>query len=98
MIQVGHFLGIYPFKKSLLKPIISLTGSILFVEGVRIIYELPYYKFTFIVYVFLLWTLYVIGLFALKLDDQDTYVLRKIAAKFPLFAKILPKSYRPEGF
>lgn len=98
MFQVGHFLGIYPFKKSLLKPIISLAGSILFVEGVRIIYELPYYKFTFIVYVFLLWTLYVIGLFALKLDDQDTYVLRKIAAKFPLFAKILPKSYRPEGF
>ena len=96
LFQVRHFLGFFPFKKSLLKPLTSLIVSILFTEGCRFAYQLPYYEFTFIFYVIVLWVTYVIGLFLLKLDKEDIYVIKKIAVKFPFIRKILPESYRLE--
>ena len=91
-IQIWYFLRMHPFKKSFYKPLLSIGISVLIEESLRFIYKIPYYQYTFIVYVMALWIFYVAGLFILRLDPHDVYVIRKITNKFPFLAKLLPKN------
>ncbi|MBL7996396.1 polysaccharide biosynthesis C-terminal domain-containing protein, partial [bacterium] len=94
VIEVRHYLGWYPFKKSLLKPIFSLVVSAFFVELLLLIYRLPLYQFTFVIYIFSLWGFYILGLFLLKFDNEDVFIIKKIAKRFSFVQRLLPKSYR----
>lgn len=93
MFQVKYYFGFMPFRKSLYKPLLSVSGAALLMEILLTAYKLPYYKFTFIFYIIFLWAVYIIGLFVLKFDSYDIHIIKKIGNKFPIIGKILPKSY-----
>ena len=94
MLEVKYFLGFVPFRKSLYKPALSILVSVVLVEILLSNYKLPWYQYTFILYVFALWALYVVGMFILKFDKYDRYIIKKIANRIPFLAKVLPKSYQ----
>ncbi len=94
MFQVWYYMGFVPFRRSLAKPVISILSSASIIELLLQLYRLPFYKFTFIIYILVLWLLYIIGLFVLKFDDYDRYIIRKVANKIPLLGRLLPNSYR----
>lgn len=94
MLEVKYFFGFVPFRKSLYKPVLSILISVVLIEATVSFLKLPWYQYTFIIYVFALWLFYIIGLFILKFDDYDRYIIKRIVDKIPLLAKIIPPAYR----
>lgn len=94
LLEVRYFMGYLPFKISLYKPFASIAVSILIIELLILMNWLPLYQITFIIYVIMLWAFYLIGLFLLKFDDEDVFVIKKITTRFPLIGKVLPERYR----
>jgi O-antigen/teichoic acid export membrane protein len=94
LLEVRYFLGITPFKKSLFKPVLSMFFSVGIVEGLLLGYRLPMYQVTFVLYIFLLWGLYFMGLFFLRFDEEDKFIIKKIMNRFSFLRRLLPSSYQ----
>lgn len=94
IVEVRYFLGFTPFTRLLLKPVMSMLISAGLIEFILFIYKMPFYKFTFVIYVIFMWVFYIIGLFVLKFDEQDRFIIKKISSRFSFISRLLPKSYR----
>ena len=74
--------GILPFNWSLLKPLGSALFATAVIYGLRLVVFVDHYLLQFITLSVLLWALYIAGIVALRLSDEDRLIVGKVLNRF----------------
>jgi O-antigen/teichoic acid export membrane protein len=86
-IVLGEVIYIYkfhPFKKTLVKPVLSIVLANVLTYVTIQLYKMPLYNYLFVVYIVFMVLCYFVFLYLLKFDEEDRYVISKIIIRFPL--------------
>ncbi len=90
LFEVRYFVGFYPFRVTLVKPLIGVifAGGLVLLWKTQVVFDNQY---LFLLQIVVLTIVYLLVLYVLRFDEEDRMIINKIFQKIPFLKRIALK-------